>query len=448
MEARPSLQTFGSWQEAFRANERGMRRRTWFMLVLLGLVGGLPATLWLAGYASDWRHPVLLVGLELLAICAIAGEVIFNRVALFGLVDSVIVVAVALCGPIPAFLVMLCPDLLLRLRTSRLPMWTPGSWASYASYAWSALAAAAVLTLAHAGGASGRNAPAVFSAGIVWTFVNWTLARALPARLWSGQRVWPLFRGEYLTLLPAQICMLAFAALLVALMPLIGEAGVLALLAPLVLGAQTVLPWLARSGDISKRDPAAATAIYVRALAGHLRLPRAQRRIALALVKLERGATVALCGAPRSERGWLLDCCSAPLPPAPVGLRTSAAEAHEVWLAALHRWEHWDGGGAPSGARGEEIPLASRVVAVAAEWALLTAAGGPKLSQAEAALALEAESGTRFDPALVRAAGEIIATEAQFADIETFEPRLDLLPLPATIRHELLPRALRAYAAV
>src|SRR5579875_2058706 len=335
MEARPSLQTFGSWQEAFRANERGMRRRTWFMLVLLGLVGGLPATLWLAGYASDWRHPVLLVGLELLAICAIAGEVIFNRVALFGLVDSVIVVAVALCGPIPAFLVMLCPDLLLRLRTSRLPMWTPGSWASYASYAWSALAAAAVLTLAHAGGASGRNAPAVFSAGIVWTFVNWTLARALPARLWSGQRVWPLFRGEYLTLLPAQICMLAFAALLVALMPLIGEAGVLALLAP-------------------------------RALAGHLRLPRAQRRIALALVKLERGATVALCGAPRSERGWLLDCCSAPLPPAPVGLRTSAAEAHEVWLAALHRWEHWDGGGAPSGARGEEIPLASRVVAVAA----------------------------------------------------------------------------------
>src|SRR5579875_2087645 len=420
MEARPSLQTFGSWQEAFRANERGMRRRTWFMLVLLGLVGGLPATLWLAGYASDWRHPVLLVGLELLAICAIAGEVIFNRVALFGLVDSVIVVAVALCGPIPAFLVMLCPDLLLRLRTSRLPMWTPGSWASYASYAWSALAAAAVRTL----------------------------ARALPARLWSGQRVWPLFRGEYLTLLPAQICMLAFAALLVALMPLIGEAGVLALLAPLVLGAQTVLPWLARSGDISRRDPAAATAIYVRALAGHLRLPRAQRRIALALVKLERAATVTLCGAPRSERGWLLDCCSAQLPPAPVGLRTSAAEAHEVWLAALHRWEHWDGGGAPSGARGEEIPLASRVVAVAAEWALLTAAGGPKLSQAEAALALEAESGTRFDPALVRAAGEIIATEAQFADIETFEPRLDLLPLPATIRHELLPRALRAYAAV
>jgi hypothetical protein len=430
------------------ARVEGARCQRAFIFACLGLLASLAVVLWLTREWDEWRHPALIAAFALLALASVTGEVRFARFARFGLIDPLVLLAVVVCGPMAGFLAMLLPDLATRVGVRRSIAITPGASATYLSYGWSTVALAGVLALAHMSGAAEDSPPAVVCAGIAWAFVNWTLARAFPARLWSGQRIGPMLRSEYLATLPAQISMVGVAALLIALMPVLGEAGMLALLAPLVLGAQALLPWLARSSDISKRDPAAATAIYVRALAGYLRLPRAQRRIALAVVELERRAAIWLCGAPRSERGWLLERCSAPLPPAPVGLRWTAAQAHEVWLAELHRWERWDGTGGPSGARGDQIPLASRLVAVAAEWAQLTAAGGPKLSQDEAALALGAEAGTRLDPALVRAAGEIIATEEQFADIDRFEPRLHLLPLPAAIRRGLLPRALRAYAAV
>jgi hypothetical protein len=47
------------------------------------------------------------------------------------------------------------------------------------------------------------------------------------------------------------------------------------------------------------------------------------------------------------------------------------------------------------------------------------------------------------DPRIVDAASEIINTEAQFADLERFQPRVELLPLPRLVRHKLLPWALR-----
>jgi HD-GYP domain-containing protein (c-di-GMP phosphodiesterase class II) len=65
--------------------------------------------------------------------------------------------------------------------------------------------------------------------------------------------------------------------------------------------------------------------------------------------------------------------------------------------------ERWDGTGYPDGKAGEDIPLASRVIAVCAAWQAMT--GGPPyrepLSREQALAELEAAAGTQFDAGVV-----------------------------------------------
>lgn len=72
---------------------------------------------------------------------------------------------------------------------------------------------------------------------------------------------------------------------------------------------------------------------------------------------------------------------------------------------ALHHRERWDGSGYPHGLRGEEIPLAARIVAVVDYFDALTMPHSFRPARADdRALAMLAEqSGTAFDPALVTA---------------------------------------------
>lgn len=74
----------------------------------------------------------------------------------------------------------------------------------------------------------------------------------------------------------------------------------------------------------------------------------------------------------------------------------------------------WDGRGADPTARGEEIPLAARVVAVAEAFENLTGGrdGATPVGIADAVAELTRYGGTRFDPAVVRALGEV------FRDVE------------------------------
>ena len=71
--------------------------------------------------------------------------------------------------------------------------------------------------------------------------------------------------------------------------------------------------------------------------------------------------------------------------------------------AIRHHHEHWNGDGYPDGLRGENIPLAARVIAVVDTFDKLTSErpGDGALSAEEAAAELEKHSGSRFDPALV-----------------------------------------------
>lgn len=70
---------------------------------------------------------------------------------------------------------------------------------------------------------------------------------------------------------------------------------------------------------------------------------------------------------------------------------------------ALTHHEKWDGSGYPHGLRGESIPLAARIVALADVFDALTSVRPYKRawSVSEAMAHIEAQSGVHFDPALV-----------------------------------------------
>ena len=67
--------------------------------------------------------------------------------------------------------------------------------------------------------------------------------------------------------------------------------------------------------------------------------------------------------------------------------------------------ERWDGSGQPEGLKGQDIPLGSRIVAVANAYTAMRQPRpyrGEALSQADALQALEEESGTQWDPLIVK----------------------------------------------
>ncbi len=75
------------------------------------------------------------------------------------------------------------------------------------------------------------------------------------------------------------------------------------------------------------------------------------------------------------------------------------------WVdAATQHHERWDGGGYPRGLSGADISLAGRIVSIADAFDVMTAARSYKqpLGAAQARTELTRNSGTQFDPALVR----------------------------------------------
>ncbi|MDD0841742.1 response regulator [Pseudomonas sp. Gutcm_11s] len=79
--------------------------------------------------------------------------------------------------------------------------------------------------------------------------------------------------------------------------------------------------------------------------------------------------------------------------------------------------EQWDGGGYPQGLRGEQAPLAARLMAVVGCYEELTSRHTYRqsLAHAEALAQISAASGTRFDPSVVLALIEAAERFAQIA---------------------------------
>ncbi len=103
-------------------------------------------------------------------------------------------------------------------------------------------------------------------------------------------------------------------------------------------------------------------------------------------------------------------------------------ERHGHILRAIvrHHHEAWDGSGYPDGLAGEAIPLAARVTAIGDVYDALTSSRPYKKAWTpdEAADLLRRESGTKFDPACVRAFldnfEEVQAIARLFVNDETF----------------------------
>lgn len=95
---------------------------------------------------------------------------------------------------------------------------------------------------------------------------------------------------------------------------------------------------------------------------------------------------------------------------------------------AYHHHEKWDGSGYPHGLRGEEIPVAARLMAVADVYDALINARvyKPPFSHQDAAATIRAGSGVHFDPAVVEAftasESEFLRIAAQFVDGKALVP--------------------------
>jgi HD-GYP domain-containing protein (c-di-GMP phosphodiesterase class II) len=74
--------------------------------------------------------------------------------------------------------------------------------------------------------------------------------------------------------------------------------------------------------------------------------------------------------------------------------------------------ERWDGAGYPDGIRGEDIPIAARIVSACDAWSAMTTdrAYRSRLSDEEATLELRMCSGTQFDPRVVDALLDILTS--------------------------------------
>ncbi len=83
---------------------------------------------------------------------------------------------------------------------------------------------------------------------------------------------------------------------------------------------------------------------------------------------------------------------------------SSANEYGPLADIVLHHHERWDGNGYPTGLKGEEIPLESRIIALADAYDAMISDRPYRsgMKEAEALLIIENESGKQFDPEIVR----------------------------------------------
>ncbi len=94
-------------------------------------------------------------------------------------------------------------------------------------------------------------------------------------------------------------------------------------------------------------------------------------------------------------------------------LFTSLGSLREVFRVILHHHEWFDGSGYPQGLQGEEIPLESRILCAAEAYDAMISPRPHRqsLTASDARKVMERESGSHFDPEVVRVMLELLAGE-------------------------------------
>jgi hypothetical protein len=406
-------------EEAKQQARRVGTRRVALLLLACATIALVPAFVLLTP-DPHLRHPGLLALLFAFGICAYRADVHFKTKVPLKIDGgyALALVALALSGPLAGLIVLLPWEIASRVIWREHKLFTPGALANLASYGWSVIAATEVLRLADATNMAPRSAAGLFTAGVAMGVVQFAIARLVYGTLYQGYRVWPLLRTEFpdfITLVLVDVLLGTITAVLVGV---VGVAA-FAIFAVVILTPGILLPALARRHSVTQLDQGAAAALYAAALGDVLRLSRDRRRV------LASAAHLLHHGKHAPNARW--------------------TELHDIEFAARYASERYDGDGGPGGLTAGHIPLDSRILAVAMNWAQLTAAGSQHLSHSEALLGLELAAGTQLDPIVVVAAGEIVNAELPFARDNAFQPVLHRLPLPRALRREGLPQALSTF---
>lgn len=365
---------------------------------------------------TRWNDPGLLVTLGVLAIIASRSEVPLPGGVTFDGAIALMLLAVALSGPLAALGVAALP-VLANAVTGRRRLLREGNLSELAHSGWQAISASLVLQAA--GGTDGITSPGalgwLMAAGFALYTVGWAVGPAVYGPLWLGQPFRAL-ANALVDMLPAGTVMIVLGAVTVVLTAPLGLLA-LAVFALIAVLPQSFLTYAARTHPVARLDLDTAIRRYAHALAIQLKLSRAERRHLAAAEAAAR--RIPPTGDPLHYVGATLQDPS---------LANDDAQLITEW---------WNGRGGPIGLSADGIPMAARVLAVAQTWSSLTARGTPELGHREALMYLRSTAGTRLDPVVVQAAHAVICQERVTAAEPAPEPRLHQLRIPAPLRRAL-----------
>jgi putative nucleotidyltransferase with HDIG domain len=418
-----------------------LTRRIFWTAEGLLLAGAVGAAVWLSS-SQDW-HPPLLVGL-LLAL-ALVGERL--NVAIRGQHLSAsfvaLVLAMSLLGPAPAVLLGLAAEV-LSSASRRLPL---SDWLNNLStYAIFPLAGGLMINALHPliGDVHDPHslqltrgvtfALGVFAVFMVTNALNFALI-ALDNRVIGGQRLSRQVRELFVPMLPGQIATGALAAILavaytnLGLPVLFGAVLVVVIfqyltrallrsedradqlearsmhLASLQLGVLTTLVETLALRDRMTARHAAATARYARELARELGCDEAEQDLVHTAGLLHDIGKFALPdrilhAEVLSDEDWAVIRRHPQDGATLVGRLDGYGPVAD---AILYHHEHVDGSGYPAGLIGNEIPLASRIIAVCSTYDTLTARETYRspMTPQDAMAELRRVAGRQFDVELV-----------------------------------------------
>ena len=387
------------------------RRRVGLGLHLITCLLLIPGFLFLAP-SSNWDDPLLIVTLWVLAVVADRSDAPLPVGARFDATIALMLLCVALAGPLPALGILLAP-VVVNAFTGRERLLRINTVGNLASTGWQAIGAASLLTaFGFAALPTEQAIGLAFVAGAILYYVGWALAPAIYAPLWLGIP----FRNMTQALrdmTPAAALMVGLGAFAVVGYSSVGVLA-LALFALIAVMPQSVLTYAARTRSVAGLDPLTAARRYASAMAMHLKLDRSERKELDAVIRLAHVRDVD--GDPGAH------------------LSHTVVDWSEVSCAAGHVTEWWNGAGGPAGVPGTIIPRSARIAAVARTWAALTAEGSPRLGHDEALSHLEAAAGIRLDPRVVLAARSVVMQECRTPAVPAPEPRLHHLRVPEPLR--------------
>ncbi len=354
---------------------------------------------------------------------------------------AIVVLALAVGGPLPAFLIWAGPEFVGRFFMRDTPVFSPGSIATIGSFAIGTVLGAHLFAIAD-GGSHLELATALFAAGIVIWLVNALVTGPLYALVCENRsNARALAHVVIVDLGPLSMAIVGIGVLGWLALPVLGL-GSVALLAIASLLPQFALIQLTRERSVATMDQMSATKLFAAALADVLALSRSERsalELAAELPQQEAGDD------PHAIARELAQAALALGDELSGGARRGSAEA---WLVAARASDRFDGADWPAGtALLVEPRAASMVLSCARGWAGLTAAGSLGLSHEQALLGLATSSGHRYDPHVIDAAYRVVHQEASFLREPAFQPSLHTLPLPRRVRRVHLPAVLGRLAA-